>query len=88
MVILNLPTTVENCMPNQFADELEYFLRKLPGRERAIISLHPHNDRGCGVATTAAGLLAGGLPGRQRRAHRQRGHDHRGNEYVCAGRRS
>ena len=32
-VILNLPTTVENCMPNQFADELEYFIRKLPGRE-------------------------------------------------------
>ena len=58
-VILNLPTTVENCMPNQFADELEYFLRVLPGRERAIISLHPHNDRGCGVATTEAGLLAG-----------------------------
>ena len=58
-VILNLPTTVENCMPNQFADELEYFIRKLPGRERAIISLHPHNDRGCGVATTETGLLAG-----------------------------
>ncbi len=58
-VILNLPTTVENCMPNQFADEMEYFIRKLPGRERAIISLHPHNDRGCGVATTEAGLLAG-----------------------------
>ena len=58
-VILNLPTTVENCMPNQFADELEYFIRKLPGRDRAIISLHPHNDRGCGVATTEAGLLAG-----------------------------
>ena len=58
-VILNLPTTVENCMPNQFADEMEYFIRTLPGRERAIISLHPHNDRGCGVATTEAGLLAG-----------------------------
>ncbi|MBQ6595126.1 MAG: 2-isopropylmalate synthase [Clostridia bacterium] len=58
-VILNLPTTVENCMPNQFADELEHFLRCLPGSERAIISLHPHNDRGCGVATTEMGLLAG-----------------------------
>ena len=58
-VILNLPTTVENCMPNQLADMLEYFIRKLPGRERAIISLHPHNDRGCGVATTEMGLLAG-----------------------------
>ena len=58
-VILNLPTTVENCMPNQFADMLEYFIRKLPGRERAIISLHPHNDRGTGVATAELGLLAG-----------------------------
>ena len=58
-VILNLPTTVENCMPNQFADELEYFIRQLTDRSRAIISLHPHNDRGCGVATTEAGLLAG-----------------------------
>ena len=58
-VILNLPTTVENCMPNQFADMLEYFLRKLKGKERAIISLHPHNDRGTGVATTELGLLAG-----------------------------
>ena len=45
-VILNLPTTVENCLPNYFADEIEYFIEKLPGRERAIISLHPHNDRG------------------------------------------
>ena len=58
-IILNLPTTVENCMPNQFADMLEYFIRKLPGRDRAIISLHPHNDRGTGVATTELGLLAG-----------------------------
>ena len=58
-VILNLPTTVENCMPNQFADELEYFIRKLPGRERAVISIHPHNDRGCGVATAEMALLAG-----------------------------
>ena len=58
-VILNLPTTVENCMPNQFADMLEYFIRKLPCRDCAIISLHPHNDRGTGVATTEMGLLAG-----------------------------
>ena len=58
-VILNLPTTVENCMPNQFADMLEYFCRKLPSRDCAIISLHPHNDRGCGVATAEMGLLAG-----------------------------
>ncbi len=58
-VILNLPTTVENCLPNYFADEIEYFIDKLPGRERAIISLHPHNDRGTGVATAELGLLAG-----------------------------
>ncbi len=58
-VILNLPTTVENCLPNYFADEIEYFIETLPGRERAIISLHPHNDRGEGVATAELGLLAG-----------------------------
>ena len=58
-VILNLPTTVENCMPNYFADEIEYFIGKLPSRDCAIISLHPHNDRGCGVATAEMGLLAG-----------------------------
>ncbi len=58
-VILNLPTTVENCLPNYFADEIEYFIEKLPGRERAVISLHPHNDRGEGVATAELGLLAG-----------------------------
>ena len=58
-VILNLPSTVENCMPNYFADEIEYFISNLPNRESAIISLHPHNDRGCGVATAEMGLLAG-----------------------------
>lgn len=58
-VILNLPSTVENCMPNYFADEIEYFIANLPNRERAIISLHPHNDRGCGVATAELGVLAG-----------------------------
>lgn len=58
-VILNLPSTVENCMPNQFADEIEYFTDKLPSRDCAIISMHPHNDRGEGVATAEMGLLAG-----------------------------
>ncbi|MFI3251150.1 MAG: 2-isopropylmalate synthase, partial [Eubacteriales bacterium] len=58
-VILNLPSTVENCMPNQFADLIEYFCTNLPRRECAIVSLHPHNDRGCGVATAELGLLAG-----------------------------
>ena len=46
-------------MPNYFADEIEYFISRLPGRDRAIISLHPHNDRGEGVATAELGLLAG-----------------------------
>ena len=58
-VILNLPSTVENMMPNYFADCIEYFIRKLPSRDCAIISLHPHNDRGEGVATAEQGLLAG-----------------------------
>ncbi|WP_130849934.1 2-isopropylmalate synthase [Intestinimonas timonensis] len=58
-VILNLPTTVENCMPNYFADEIEYFISKLTSRDCAIISLHPHNDRGEGVATAEMGMLAG-----------------------------
>ena len=58
-VILNLPTTVENCMPNYFADEIEYFISKLPSRDCAIISLPPHNDRGEGVATAELGQLAG-----------------------------
>lgn len=58
-VILNLPTTVENCMPNYFADEIETFIQRLPSRSSSIISLHPHNDRGCGVATAELGLLAG-----------------------------
>lgn len=58
-VILNLPSTVENCMPNYFADEIEYFIEHLPSRESAIISLHPHNDRGEGVATAELGILAG-----------------------------
>ena len=58
-VILNLPTTVENCMPNYFADEIEYFIEALPSRDCAVISLHPHNDRGEGVATAELGQLAG-----------------------------
>lgn len=58
-VILNLPSTVENCMPNYFADEIEYFIEHLASRDSAIISLHPHNDRGEGVATAELGLLAG-----------------------------
>jgi len=58
-VILNLPTTVECAMPNQFADQIEYFCQNFPNRENIIISLHNHNDRGEGVAQCELGLLAG-----------------------------
>src|SRR5659263_176931 len=58
-IILNLPATVEGSTPNGYADQIEYFIKHLPNRESAIISLHPHNDRGTGVATAELGLLAG-----------------------------
>ena len=58
-IILNLPSTVEGSTPNGYADQIEYFCRHLPNRENAIISLHPHNDRGTGVAAAELGLLAG-----------------------------
>ena len=58
-VIINLPATVEMCTPNTYADQIEYFIKHLPNREAAIISLHPHNDRGTGVACAELGLLAG-----------------------------
>lgn len=57
--ILNLPATVEVTSPNRFADQIEYFIHKLPNRDCAIISLHTHNDRGCAVAASELGLLAG-----------------------------
>ncbi len=58
-IILNLPNTVECASPNYYADQIEYFCRNIPNREAAIISLHPHNDRGEGVAATELGLMAG-----------------------------
>ena len=58
-VILNLPNTVEMCTPNTFADQIEYFIRHLNHRDAAIISVHPHNDRGCGVAAGELAMLAG-----------------------------
>ncbi|MCC8023512.1 MAG: 2-isopropylmalate synthase, partial [Clostridiales bacterium] len=58
-VILNLPSTVEGSTPNGYADQIEYFCTHLRHRERAIISLHPHNDRGTAVAAAELGLLAG-----------------------------
>lgn len=58
-VILNLPTTVEASLPNQFADSIEYFCTHISEREKVIISLHNHNDRGEGIAQCELGLLAG-----------------------------
>jgi len=57
--ILNLPATVEMSTPNIYADQIEYFCRKMKNRDRAIISLHPHNDRGTGVAAAELGVMAG-----------------------------
>ena len=58
-VIFNLPSTVESSTPNIYADQIEYFCRNLPMREHVIVSLHTHNDRGCAVAASELGLMAG-----------------------------
>lgn len=58
-VIVNLPNTVEMCTPNTYADQVEYFCRHLKNRDSAIISLHPHNDRGTATAATELGVMAG-----------------------------
>ena len=58
-MIINLPTTVETSMPHVFASQVEYMHKHLNYRENVIISLHPHNDRGCGVSDAELGLLAG-----------------------------
>lgn len=58
-VILNLPNTVEWCMPNVHADQIEWMCRNVKNRDSVIISLHTHNDRGTGTAATELGLLAG-----------------------------
>ncbi len=59
-VIINLPVTVELSMPHVYASQIEYMSDNLHDRENIVISLHPHNDRGCGVADAEMGLLAGG----------------------------
>ena len=59
-VIINLPATVEMATPNVYADQIEWMCRHLDRRDSLIVSLHPHNDRGCGIAATELGLLAGG----------------------------
>jgi 2-isopropylmalate synthase len=58
-LILNLPSTVEMNTPNVYADQIEWMCRNLDNRENLIISLHPHNDRGTGIAATELGLMAG-----------------------------
>ncbi len=59
-VIINLPVTVSHSMPHVYANQVEYMHKNLKYRENVIISLHPHNDRGCAVADSEMGLLAGG----------------------------
>ncbi len=58
-VIINLPVTVAESMSHVYAQQVEYMCKTLHNRENLIISLHPHNDRGCAVADTEMGLLAG-----------------------------
>ena len=58
-LILNLPATVEMSTPNIHADQIEWMCRNIDRRDSVIISLHPHNDRGTGIAATELGLLAG-----------------------------
>jgi 2-isopropylmalate synthase len=58
-LILNLPATVEMSTPNIHADQIEWFCRNIKKRDSILVSLHPHNDRGCAVAATELGLLAG-----------------------------
>ena len=57
--IINLPVTVQHSMPHVYAQQIEYVSKHLKYRENVLVSLHPHNDRGCGVADTEMGLLAG-----------------------------
>lgn len=57
--IINIPATVENAMPHVFAQQVEYISKNLKFRGNVVLSLHPHNDRGCGVAASEMGLLAG-----------------------------
>lgn len=57
--IINLPVTVELSMPHVYASQIEYMCENLNRRDSVIVSLHPHNDRGCGVADSEMGLLAG-----------------------------
>ncbi len=59
-LILNLPATIEAAMPNIYADQIEWMCKHISARDSVVISLHPHNDRGSGIAAAELGLLAGG----------------------------
>ncbi|KAE8323428.1 2-isopropylmalate synthase [Aspergillus sergii] len=58
-IIFNLPATVEMSTPNVFADQIEYFCRHVSEREKYVVSIHPHNDRGCAVAAAELAQMAG-----------------------------
>ena len=58
-VIVNLPTTVQNAMPHVFATQVEYMHKNLKYRDGVVLSVHPHNDRGCGISDAEFGVLAG-----------------------------
>ncbi|MBT9099779.1 2-isopropylmalate synthase [Methylovulum psychrotolerans] len=58
-IIINLPATVEMATPNVYADQIEWFSRHIQPREAVILSIHPHNDRGCAVAAAELAMLAG-----------------------------
>ena len=88
-----MPVTVEHSMPHVYASQVEYMCDNLNYRENVIVSLHPHNDRGCGVADSELGLLAGA----DRIEGTLFGNGERtgnvdiitlANEYVCSGCRS
>ena len=57
--VVNLPATVERGTPNTYADQIEWFCRNMPYRDEVAVSLHPHNDRGTGVAAAELGIMAG-----------------------------
>lgn len=57
--IINIPTTVQTAMPHVFASQVEYIHKNLKYRDAVILSVHPHNDRGCGISDAELGLLAG-----------------------------
>ena len=58
-IVLNLPATVECYSPNVYGDVIEWFHRTVPRRDKLVLSLHPHNDRGCAVAAAEFGVMAG-----------------------------